>query len=470
MHARLAVTPRLLTELPPEILQSVADLLPTFAARALLREVSTLTRSLEWRIAAPYRLDEEMSGLGLGDVGARAISAAFSGPRNSRLGELCLGSNGIRDAGARALALTIGSPSCALRRLSLRDNCIGDEGAMALAMALKTNVVLEELDLWGNCLSEAGKQAIIAQAKCEVFLETCPLPPRTDPVGFTTKLHSRMRAILFDWLSQVHTGVNTPWTLDSAPDPQDMLFRTFTHLDAFFACRPVERVELQLLGVACTLTAAGIDESKERELTELARWLAFTTDGACTSEEVQEKAREIREVLGSQLHRPTAYTFLRRYLRKTGWTEQSFSLANYLIELAALDASFLNFRPQVVAAAAAAMSRQYVSQGISIRQMSRWKAKLLRNANVSVEQELAPCAVAMARMHAVQQGREDVFVNRKYGAERMHGVAKVAPNPPPDASFFVNYFRESPVAPEGAATAARAVAVAKAVPRGAWAA
>ena len=33
---------------------------------------------------------------------------------------------------------------------------------------------------------------------------------------------------------------------------------------------------------------------------------------------------------------------------RTGWTEESFSLANYLIELAAIESSFLEFRPQAL--------------------------------------------------------------------------------------------------------------------------
>merc|ERR1719454_1226751 len=86
---------------------------------------------------------------------------------------------------------------------------------------------------------------------------------------------------------------------------------------------------------------------------------------------------QVQGALGFRLRQPTPYTFLRRFLRRTGWTEESFSLANYLIELAAIDSGFLAFRPQAVAAAAAVLSRQYLSQGISVRHIPCWKAKLL---------------------------------------------------------------------------------------------
>lgn len=426
-----------LADLPRELLQDVANLLPTFTSRARLRVVCHAARGLEWRLAAPYRVDEELSGIGLGDLGARAVAAAFAVPSNCGLGELCLGGNGIGDLGAQALAMVLCSPGSSLRRLSLRDNVIGDRGACALAAALASNAMLEEIDLWGNPISDKGKDIILSTARCEVFLELDrSLLPRPAPAS---ALNAYMRAILFDWISQVHTGMNAPVALDGAPDPQDMLFRTLSHADAYLSLRAVPRAEFQLVGVACTLAAAGLDGSSSGELAELATWLAFVTDGASTAAEVESATREIRQVLGFKLYQPTAYTFLRRYLRRTGWTEESFSLANYLIELAAIEAAFLEFRPQVVAAAAAVLSRQYLSQGISVRHMPHWNVKLLRCAHVDLRHELAPCIASLARLHARQQGRASMFVNKKYEWERLHMVAKLTPNPPADAAFFVNY-------------------------------
>merc|ERR1712228_664314 len=95
--------------------------------------------------------------------------------------------------------------------------------------------------------------------------------------------------------------------------------------------------------------------------------LAVTTDGTCTAEEVADAALDVQQVLGFKLHQPTVYTFLRRYLRRTGWTEESFSLANYLIEISSIDSAFLTYRPQAIAAAAAVLSQQYASQGVGVR-------------------------------------------------------------------------------------------------------
>merc|ERR1712129_568775 len=148
-----------------------------------------------------------------------------------------------------------------------------------------------------------------------------------------------LRAVLFDWLSEVHNSGSAPAALNGESDPQEMLFRTFSHVDAYLSRQAVHRSELQLTGVACTLAAAIVHGKEDAEdSAELASWLAFVTDGACTEQEVRERARDVHQALGFRLHQPEACTYLRRYLRKTGWTEESFSLANHLIELSLFQA------------------------------------------------------------------------------------------------------------------------------------
>jgi len=426
-----------LPDLPGELLQTVADWLPTFVGRARLCATCRASRLLEWRLAPPLQPDEELSSINLGDRGARAVALSFvARPQQPAIGELCLGGNGIGDAGATAIAEVLQNGSV-IRRLSLRDNKISDVGAQVIAAALATNTALEELDIWGNALSNVGKQALLSAAKCKVFLELdlhCYTPRLKSP-------HSgRLRAVLFDWISQVHTGGNAPVALDGEADPQDMLFRTLGHLDAYLLSRTVPRDELQLAGVACTLAAAGLqNRAGPQEDMELATWLAFVTDGACTSQDVCEAAREVRRVLGFKMHQPTAYTFLRRYLRKTGWTQESFSLANYLVELAVISSDFMQYRPQAIAAAATILSRQYLSQGIGFQNIPCWKAKLLRCTHLDLERELAPCTADMSRLHASEHECTSKFVNRKYEWTRLHMVAKINPNPPSDAAFFVSY-------------------------------
>jgi len=250
-----------------------------------------------------------------------------------------------------------------------------------------------------------------------------------------------MRSILFEWISQVHSGLQMPPApRNASPDPQDMLFRTYRHVDAYVSHHPVQRTELQLVGVACALLASGYssDQNLEDDL-RLASWLSMVSDNACTINEVKSMIGQVQGVLGFRLCSPTVYTFLRRFLRRTGWTEQSFSLANYLVELAALDSAFLAFRPQTTAAAAAVLSRQYAAQGVGVKRTSCWKAKLLQCAQVDVQAELAGCIATMANIHRSKQPELNNFVNRKYSWDTLHSVASIKPNMPVHASYYVEY-------------------------------
>jgi len=394
---------------------------------------------------------EELSNLGLGDLGAAAVSAGLLAPQNMGLKELCLGGNDITDVGVAALAAALSSGKTNVRRLALRDNRISDRGAASLAMALASSSTLEELDLWGNCISEQGRGIIVSAAKsCEVFMELprCPRQPHGSQGSFA--FDPITRTVLFDWIAQLHQSIMS--VTERARDPQNMLFRTYSLVDAYLAQCSVQRTELELVGLACTLASTGIDRTKKEdapEISELANWLAVMTDGAHTGEGVCQAAGEICSILGSSSHQPTVYTFLRRYLRQTGWTEASFSLANYLAELSALDAQFLGFSPQVVAAATIVLSQQYTSQGVDVRSMPHWKDRLLRCSGVDMRSELAPCAAAMSRLHAELQPKTgSTFVHKKYKSSRLCAVARLIANPPAEAPFFEKYMAEDTTATE----------------------
>ena len=69
------------------------------------------------------------SNILLGDEGACALAALLEAPDAPRLEGLKLQGIGMSAEGARALALALRSPNCALRRLDVNNNDLGEEGA-----------------------------------------------------------------------------------------------------------------------------------------------------------------------------------------------------------------------------------------------------------------------------------------------------------------------------------------------------
>jgi len=375
----------------------------------------------------------------LGDIGARTIVNCLRLPQNRLLGELCLGDNGIGDTGARLLSEFLETPASVLRRLSLRDNRIGDAGANFLAAALTKNTKLEELDLWGNLISDAAKIGVLSASKCEVYVELdYHVQLSREPLS---QASIKVRAVMVEWLSHMHDCVRLPLSRQPVPDPQNLLFRTFCCVDMYLARCSTPTVDVQLAGVACTLLATVLTSNTSFEEGELATWLSFATDDAYTADEIRHFATFLHADLGlSKLWQPTAYTFLRRYLRKTGWTEESFSLANFLLELSAVDCLSLEYGVQAIAAAAAVISFEYFGTGTGGRPRLNWRSKLIRSVGVDVEGELAPCIAAMARLHS--SSYEAVrYCNLKYEDIRLCSVAQIKPNPPKDLSYYIEFLQ-----------------------------
>ena len=89
---------------------------------------------------------------------------------NKALTTLDLGSNGVGDAGAGALARAL-ETNATLVMLVLSENRVGDAGARALVKGLEKNTTLETLEMSDNRFGVAGHRALDwAQAKRRVLV------------------------------------------------------------------------------------------------------------------------------------------------------------------------------------------------------------------------------------------------------------------------------------------------------------
>jgi len=115
---------------------------PLTELTGLLTMNCTLTRFSIW-------------GNGLEDNGALVIAQALK--HNAHLRELHLNNNEIGNKGLIALCDALSCACCALESLDVSGNIgISDEGAIALATALRTNKSLQYCNLSANSISSAG--------------------------------------------------------------------------------------------------------------------------------------------------------------------------------------------------------------------------------------------------------------------------------------------------------------------------
>ena len=142
----------------PDGMKSVANVLSRFTSLQSVslidmnicdEGVRLLSDSLQWRCISVLILSHNR----IGDDGARAIAHALRGCEE--LSVLDLSGNGIQDTGTEALSEAL--RCCKLQRLSLASNCLGPSGALAVAGLLKlVYKSLDTLDLSCNRLGDVG--------------------------------------------------------------------------------------------------------------------------------------------------------------------------------------------------------------------------------------------------------------------------------------------------------------------------
>ncbi|XP_020789103.1 G2/mitotic-specific cyclin-B2-like [Boleophthalmus pectinirostris] len=158
------------------------------------------------------------------------------------------------------------------------------------------------------------------------------------------EITGRMRALLVDWLVQVHSRFQLL---------QETLYLTVAVLDRFLQVQPVSRRKLQLAGVTAMLVACKFEEMYAPEVGDF----AYITDNAFSKAQILEMEQVLLRSIKFQLGRPLPLHFLRRASKVAYSDVERHTLAKYLMELTLLDYDMVHFRPSEIAAAALCLSQ-----------------------------------------------------------------------------------------------------------------
>ncbi|XP_040890607.1 G2/mitotic-specific cyclin-B2-like isoform X1 [Toxotes jaculatrix] len=158
------------------------------------------------------------------------------------------------------------------------------------------------------------------------------------------EITERMRALLIDWLVQVHSRFQLL---------QETLYLTVAILDRFLQVQPVSRRKLQLVGVTAMLVACKYEEMYAPEVGDF----AYITDNAFTKSQILEMEQLVLRSLNFQLGRPLPLHFLRRASKVANSDVERHTLAKYLMELTLLDYDMVHYRPSEIAAASLCLAQ-----------------------------------------------------------------------------------------------------------------
>ncbi|XP_064944645.1 G2/mitotic-specific cyclin-2-like isoform X1 [Musa acuminata AAA Group] len=238
-----------------------------------------------------------------------------------------------------------------------------------------------------------------------VQVTSCVSP---DYMSHQFDINEKMRAILVDWLIEVHYKFELM---------EETLFLTVNIIDRFLARMTVARKKLQLVGVTAMLLACKYEELSVPMVEDF----VLITDRAYTREEILEMERSIINTLQFNLSVPTPYVFMRRFLKAAESDKKLELVSFFIIELCLVEYKMLKFQPSLLAAAAI-----YTAQ-CSLRGFFKCWTKTSELHTSYSEEQLLECSRLMVEFHHKAGQGKPTVVHRKYSSSRYGYVAKSEP-------------------------------------------
>jgi len=227
--------------------------------------------------------------------------------------------------------------------------------------------------------------------------------PRCQYLADQREINTKMRAILVDWLVEVHMKYRLkPVTL----------FMAVNIIDRYLSMRQVPRKKLQLCGVTALLIASKFEEIYPPEVKDF----VYITDNAYTKDDILKMEAAILSTLNFELCSPTPAHFLDRYQRANKCSEEHAHLMQYLAELCLLEVHMIQYTPSLVAAAAALLSNKL------LRQHPAWSS-CIAQITVHTEAEVKACAREMCGLLDAAETHSLQAIRKKYSQDKFSKIA-----------------------------------------------
>lgn len=159
-------------------------------------------------------------------------------------------------------------------------------------------------------------------------------------------INSKMRAILVDWLVDVHCKYDLlPQTLHIA-----------SHLIDHYLAKDlsVPRQKLQLVGVTALFIASKYEEIYPPEADDFVR----ITDNAYTREELFRMEEQVLAAISYRVTFPTGYQFLKRFLKASRTSDDRVEhFAHYVVDRSLQEYKMIKHLPSTIAASAVHIAR-----------------------------------------------------------------------------------------------------------------
>ncbi|CAI9106045.1 OLC1v1005102C2 [Oldenlandia corymbosa var. corymbosa] len=203
-----------------------------------------------------------------------------------------------------------------------------------------------------------------------------------DYMGLQPNINARMRAILVDWLIEVHRK------FELMPES---LYLTVNIMDRFLAMKTVPRSELQLVGMGSMLVACKYEEIWAPEVND---FIAISNN-AYVRNHLLVMEKSILGKLEWNLTIPTPYVFLVRYIKASlPYDSELENMVFFFAELGLVNYSTtILYRPSMLAASAVYAAR------CTLNKTPLW-TETLKHQTAYAEDQLIDCAKLLVSYHS----------------------------------------------------------------------
>ncbi|KAK4404727.1 G2/mitotic-specific cyclin-1 [Sesamum angolense] len=221
------------------------------------------------------------------------------------------------------------------------------------------------------------------------------------------EINEKMRAILIDWLIQVHHKFEL--------NPETF-YLTINIVDRYLAAKTTSRRELQLVGLGAMLIASKYEEIWAPEVNEL----VCISDRTYTNEQVLVMEKRILAALEWYLTVPTPYVFLARFIKASQTDSDVENMVYFLAELGMMNYATLIYCPSMIAASAVYAAR------CTLNKAPVWNETLKLYTGFS-EPQLMDCAKLLVSFHSTAADQKLRGIYRKYSSSERGAVALLPP-------------------------------------------
>lgn len=219
------------------------------------------------------------------------------------------------------------------------------EAAKVLVEATRTPEDIEDEQWDTSMVAEYGDEIFEYMRDLEVRMS-----PNPRYMEQQQEIQWSMRAVLMDWVIQVHQRFNLL---------PETLFLTVNYIDRFLSCKIVSLGKLQLVGATAIFVAAKYEEVQCPTISEI----IYMVDGGYSADELLKAERFMLSMLQFELGWPGPMSFLRRISKADDYDLETRTLAKYFLEVTIMDERFVGCTPSFLAAAAHCMARLMLRKG-----------------------------------------------------------------------------------------------------------